>query len=174
MSMHSEPRKLPFWLVASLLINILLIGALGGYFFGGGSSGNRAENSHGHHAELMPDKATDADKQAVRAVMRAAFETAAAERAASKEARQRLAAAIDSDPYDVDAVRAALADMRIAESAMQKAIHESLAMNMSDLTRRQRQGVVRALKRASRGRGKKRHDGGDRRSLDDEPSVPPR
>jgi uncharacterized membrane protein len=169
MSAHSEPRKRSYWLIASILINILLIGSLGGYFLGGGDSEGRAGNTHGHHAELMPEKATDADKKAVRAVMRGAFESTAVERAASREARQKLAAAIDSDPYDVTAIRAALAEMRMTEAAVQEAIHESLASNMSDLTRRQRQGVVQALKGGRRGRGKKRRDEGD-----DKPPAPPR
>ena len=169
MSAHSEPRKQSYWLIASILINILLIGSLGGYLLGGGGSESRAGNSRGHHAELMPDKATDADKKAVRAVMRSAFKETAVERAASREARQELAAAIDSDPYDVATVRAALAKMRMTESAVQEVIHESLASNMSDLTRRQRQGVVRALKGGRRGHSKKRRD-----REGDKPPAPPR
>lgn len=174
MNTQREPRKLSFWLIASILINMLLIGALGGYFVRGGPSMDHADNSNHQRVNLMPDEATSADRQAVRGVMRGAFQAAKAERDASREARQALAAAIDTDPYDADAVQVAFADMRAAESAMQVAIHESLALNMSVLTLRQREGVIRGLRRGPRGRGNKRRGGDHRPPPPDNGLEPPR
>ncbi len=141
---------------------MLLIGALGGYFMRGGPDASSGRHSNSQRVNIMPDEATQADRQAVRGVLRQAFRASETERSATKVTRQALAAAIDSDPYDVDAVRAALEDMRVAESARQKAIHESLATNMADLTHRQREGVIRALRRGPRGRGHSRRDRGGR------------
>lgn len=147
MSDERAVRRLPFWLIISVLVNMLLVGALGGYLLRGGQT---ADPSGRLQPQLVADDAGLADRRAVRQALRNAYKASAEQREARDAARRRLAEALGAEPYETSAVQAAFADMRAADAAMNKAVHDALAEEMADLTPRQRDGVKRALERGPR------------------------
>lgn len=157
MSDARSPRRAPLWLIGSILINVLLLGAIGGFVVRGGLSTDRPHFERTHDAtRFVRDDATRADRAAVWRVLRESFEASADARDARDTARIALAKALEADPYDADAVNAAFDEMRKAEMNMQAAVHEALALRLADLTPRQRAGVRAALERGPRRRRSER------------------
>jgi uncharacterized membrane protein len=157
----SEQAKRPtsFWLIASLLLNMLLIGALGGFLLRAGHGGP------GHRGgPEFSENATPDDAAAVRSVMRTAYEATRPHRDTRREARRNLSAAVEQEPYNEAAVATALEAVREAEQAMQVALNDALTRQLAELTPLQRKGVAEAISRGPRGRRGHRGPGrrGDR------------
>lgn len=166
MSEDTKPR-LPIWLIASLMANALMIGL----FIGGGLGQRKAGPSTsipGDERALIRgiDEAVPSDqRQTVRRAFRRAFEDSRTERRAVRDVRRKLASLLASEAYDAAEVQSAFQDLRDAESAMKKQMHDVLAEQFGALSEAQRRAIVKDLNR----RGGRRGPPGDR----DRRSPPP-
>lgn len=146
-------RNLPIWLIASLILNAMLIGLLiGGTLFkkspqtGGPAGGERA------FIESINRVVANGDRREVRRAFRAAYQNSREARIAVREARQALAETIGADPYDETAVLAAFEKLRSDDNAAKAALHEALSVQLGSLTPDQRAAVLGNLQRGG-GRG---------------------
>lgn len=96
----------------------------------------------GPFANLAPG-----DRAAVRRQLALAWQAAAPERAEAREARRRAFAVASAEIYDREAMRAALADVRAADTAAMAKLHESLAEAMASLNATERAALVMAVQR---------------------------
>lgn len=142
-----SPRKLPFWLIVSILVNMLLIGLIAGVFLK-----RDARHMDDHPMGMGPEPAMEglantADRRQVHRLMRAAMQNASDEAIARHEARRRLAATLSADPYDAAAVREAFSDLRMADNALMQKLHANLEGELATLNARQRLAIARAIGR---------------------------
>jgi uncharacterized membrane protein len=151
MSEQTKPR-LPLWLIASLLVNALLIGLV----LGGGLGQRKAgppPSVQGSEEALMRgiDRTLpQAQRRTVRQTFRRAYQDTREERRRVREARRKIAQSLAADPYDREVVQAGFAELRAAESAMKARMQDLLAEQLGELTLEQRQAVLRDYDRRER------------------------
>lgn len=165
----SPKQRLPIWLIASLMVNALLVGLL----IGGGLGQKRAGPplpGGGSEQALMrgiDQGVSPDDRRLVRQAFRRAFSDSRSERLALREARRQLALALAADPYDPDAVQDQFSAMREVEGKMKARMHTVLAEQFGTLSAEQREAIIADLRnRAGRERSR-RPDGNAPRRFQD-------
>jgi len=151
MSDSAKPR-LPIILMISLVLNGLLIGLLVG---GGLSKQGQTSPQVGAERALvrgLERAAPEPERAEIRQAMRQAFAASRAERRLVRRARQDLRRAVVADPYDVEAVDAALKAVQEAETRARAKLQAELAEQLGRLTPEQREMIMRDM-----GRGGARH-----------------
>ncbi|HAE26051.1 MAG TPA: hypothetical protein DCG58_02730 [Hyphomonas adhaerens] len=149
--MSDTPRRWPFWLIVSLLANMILVGLLAGFLLQAGPRGK----PDGPPAERISwGSRDDGSREVMRRVFREAFRASAEERTARADVRKRLAETVSADPYDADAMREAFKELRSADDAVNAATHEAMVNLFATMSVEDRQHMARIL----------RHGPGDRRS----------
>ena len=163
----AEVRPFP-WRGAFFGLAALCV-AGGGVFVGAYANGVRLERAApaspaafgqggGHRpgplAALAPG-----DRAAVRRQLALAWQAAAPERAEAREARRRAFAVASAETYHVEAMRAALAEVRAADTAATAKLHDSLAQAMVSLNATERAALAMAVQR-NRLRAPPRAEGG--------------
>ena len=146
MSEPAPKRRIPFWLMLSIMGNLLLLGLV---------VGSNLRTPHHRLAPLgmAPQRppilrdASHGDRMMVRRMMMVAFQSAGAEIAERRVVRAALGEALQNDPYDSDAVRRAFASLRMSDDAVHAAIHESLVDRLGDLSVEQRTALAEMLSR---------------------------
>lgn len=139
-------RRIPFWLVLSLMGNMLLIGLVAGMALRG-SGKPQGPDWQGMQARHVTSEGRDA----MRSFMRESYQATRAERDARAEERRHLAEALLTEPYDEAAVREAFARLRASEGAVQVATHEVMIRKLKTLTPEQRAAMVAFLSRGPAG-----------------------
>ncbi len=155
--------RLPIWLIVSLMANALLVGLIIGGGLGQRKSGSTPSIPGDERALIRGiDEAVASDqRQTVRRAFRRAFEDSRAERRAVRDVRRKLGALLSADPYNAAEVQTAFQELRDAEAAMKKRMHDVLAEQFGALSEAQRSAIVQDLNRRGARRGPP--GGGDRR-----------
>lgn len=157
---ESTKSRLPIWLIVSLIANALLIGLIIGGGLGERKSGSSSSIPGDERALIRGiDEVVPSDqRQTVRRAFRQAFEDSRVERRAVRDVRRKLASLLSAEAYDAAEVQAAFQDLRDAESAMKKRMHDVLAEQFGALNEAQRRAIFQDLSR----RGVRRGPPGDR------------
>ncbi len=133
-------KPLPFWLFASVLINMILIGLIAGLFLRPGHG-----PAHGPGRPFEAGEISREDRLAVRAVMARGIEASRAEIAARRNAEEAMVATLRAEPFDPDAARIALEAFRTADCEARDAAAGAIFSELNDLTADQRAIAVRIL-----------------------------
>lgn len=146
-------RKLPVALIVSLLINFLLVGlVLGGTLAkrGGGPPGPRIDEGAfaRHIVEAAPLEARDETRRAFRSVWADARDL----RRDRDTARRAVGDLIRSETYDAEALKAAFADLRAADAALEEKIQTVIAERLAYLSVEERQALAERMRGPGRGR----------------------
>jgi uncharacterized membrane protein len=171
-------RALWIMLVASLVVNVLLVGVVGG------AALSRYGPRHAAPPTAALEKAPTlrgalkdvppAERQALRRKLLAAWTSVEPQRRSAQQARETLLETVEAEPYDVAAVKTALAKMRSIDAELSASFHEAAAEGIATLAPDKRRAWVLAV---SRGRMMRPPEppGPWRRSLQDkdDPSPPP-
>ncbi|NQY38489.1 MAG: periplasmic heavy metal sensor [Henriciella sp.] len=147
--------RLPIWLIVSLMANALLIGLIIGGGLGQRKSGANRSIPGDERALIRGiDEAVPSDqRQTVRRAFRTAFEDSRRERRAVRDVRRKLGSLLSADSYDAAEVQTAFQELRDAESAMKKRMHDVLAEQFGALSEEQRRAIVQDLNRRGTRRG---------------------
>ena len=147
--------RLPIWLIVSLMANALLIGLIIGGGLGQRKSGANQPIPGDERALIRGiDEAVSSDqRQTVRRAFRRAFEDSRSERRAVRDVRRKLGSLLSADSYDAAEVQTAFQELRDAESAMKKRMHDVLAEQFGALSEAQRRAIVQDLNRRGARRG---------------------
>nr|WP_321361364.1 periplasmic heavy metal sensor [uncultured Hyphomonas sp.] len=149
--MSDTPRRWPFWLIVSLMVNMILVGLLVGFLL---QASPRVPPDGPPPERISWGSRDDGTREAMRRVFREAFKASAEERAARATVRKHLAEAVSADPYNPDAVRDAFRELRAADDAVNEATHEAMVTLFATMSLEERQHMARILMRGP----------GDRRS----------
>jgi uncharacterized membrane protein len=152
-------------LFASLAVNLLLVGVVGGATISNLRQDKttaqkavaRAPNMRALMDSLPPERA-----QAIRGDVVNTWRNARDERRAAREARIEVYRLAGEEPYDPAAVKGAFARMRVADGEVARQFQDVVADSMARLTADERREVLRNLARQRAGR--------DRRPLIDDVS----
>ena len=164
MSQAPTPRRASLWLLASLMVNMLLIGLFAGHLLGG--KGGRQDARSGppppgeaQIARSLVMTLDEDDRPAMRAALRSAMGGNRGSIRQMREARSKLASALRAEPYDAGAVASAFERMRSEELRFKTAFQEALAAQLETLTPQQRQALAERLemRRAHQRRGRRGH-----------------
>ncbi|WP_300379374.1 periplasmic heavy metal sensor [Henriciella sp.] len=168
-------------LVISLIANALLLGLVLGKAIGKPDKpkGPRGGGEEFHIARAMDDVVPEAARKDMQQAFRQTFRDSREAWDNKRAAREALTEAIVADPFDPEAVDAAFARMRAADSRLTERFQDVLSAQLSTLTVEQRLEMVSRLeeKRARRKEHHRRHKhekqgrDGDR---NDDPLPPPR
>lgn len=143
----TAPRRTPWWLIASVLLNCLLIGVLVGGRIAERRAAPETPPAAAHHrgemrlARGLLATLPEADR---REVGRIFFTSMAANRdlfEARRDARSALGEALALDPYDETAVRSALDSLQAADRNLQAALQDTLADQLAQLSPEQRRAL---------------------------------
>jgi uncharacterized membrane protein len=149
-----SPRRVPFWLVISLMANMALVGLVAGLLLRTGPSqvspGSRPPE------RFVWASRDDGSRNAIEMVFREAFQASDAERKARDESRKALAIAVTSEPYDAEAVRKAFASLREADDSVNQATHEAMVDLFATLPLEDRKHMARILTHGPGDRGRMR------------------
>lgn len=181
MSRQRTLSALGIVLVISLIANALLLGLVLGKAIGKPDKhkGPRGGGEEFHIARAMDDVVPEAARDEMQQAFRQTFRNSREAWDNKRAAREALTEAIVADPFDPEAVDAAFADMRAADSRLTERFQAVLTAQLSTLTVEQRIEMVNRLeeKRARRKARHKRHKhekhGGNGDDNDD-PLPPPR
>lgn len=140
----TEPKKnSPIWLIASLVLNGLLLGLIGGHLLGQTRQGPPSGAADRHLAQSMTRIVDPAERAQLRAAFKEAYESTRAEREEVRRMRGELAKLIAAESYDEADVREAFSRLRDAETAAKAGLHDTLAAQMSKLSPDQRAAILR-------------------------------
>lgn len=135
------PRQVPFWLVISLMANMMLVGLLGGLLLRPGAPKPVVEHSQERFAWVEKD----GEGAPVALVLRKAYQASESEREARVTARKALADAVARDPYDEKAVREAFTALRQADDSVNESTHEAMVQLFAALPVEERAHMARFL-----------------------------
>ncbi|HPF23606.1 MAG TPA: periplasmic heavy metal sensor [Hyphomonas sp.] len=176
--MNDKPassRKIPFWLVISLMANMMLLGLLAGVLLRPKPPAPEFDRRH-ERFTWVPKEGTERDT--IMNVLREAFKASEQPREARNAARKALADAVTKEPYDEQAVLDAFELLRSADDAVNTSTHREMARLFGGLTLEERTRMARFLMRGPREReldGPGRRggpDGPDRMRLGPPGSMP--
>lgn len=149
--------RFPYYLIASLVVNGLLIGLLAGGALGKRNQPPPSANAGEFQiARGINQVASPEDRRAVRQALREAFRNTRDERRALRSAREALKQAMLADPYDQAAVQAAFVDLRAADSDVKVGLHDALALQMGKLSVEQRTAIMQNIGEGQRRRFRRR------------------
>lgn len=167
---EAAPRKLPFWLIVSVLVNMLLLGLIGGMLLKPDKKPAPDRPRIGGVERPLLGLESAEDRAKVRRIVREAIQDARPEMETRAAARRALGERLNAEVYDAEAISAAMSDLRAAEAALLAKMHGNLETELGDLTPAQRRAVAaamsrpmgarRGLRRGERGRRGFRRDGG--------------
>ena len=146
----SEPqgakRGISLWLAVSLAVNALLIGVVGGKMMGGEQRVDREKHTlHDFQRDMRDEALSSIDEDRRRELRRAMlriWRDGAGIRAELEEARKAALDAGVAEPYDADAMKSALADLRRTESELRRHAHEAIADILADASPRERLDAI--------------------------------
>ena len=157
-------KPVAFWLIASVLVNMILIGLVAGILLRPGHG-----PAQGRERPFVAGQAADEDRRAVRAVMATGIQASQAEIEARRQSETAMVALLRAEPYDPVAAAAALAAFREADCKARDAAAAAIFSELAELTPEQRALAVRVL-----GSGSDRRRGRYRGGRDDAaPPQPP-
>lgn len=150
----SANKRLPIWLIASLMANALLVGLLIGGGLGQKRAGPPLGGGGGEQALIrgIDQSVPEDQRKAVRQAFQRAFADTRQERVRLRDAQRELARSLSAEPYDTEAVRKGFEEMRNAEAAMKATMHDVLADQFAGLSAEQRRAVIEDFNRRPRGR----------------------
>ena len=137
----ATPRQLPFWLVISLMANMMLVGLLAGFMLRPGPAKPFVERSQERFSWVQ----NDGEGAPVALVLREAFRASENERETHVAARKALAEAVAKNPYDEQAVRAAFRALREADDSVNESTHEAMVKLFATLPAEERAHMARFL-----------------------------
>lgn len=162
-------RRLPAFLIGSVILNSLLIGLLiGGGLRGQGSTPPPPDRGESALVRSLERSLPEDERANVRDAMREAYRATRNERRTLRQARRALREALAADPYDKVIVEKAFQTIRQAEAASIQGLHEELARQFERLSPDQRAALARSMDHPLRrdhhgdGRGERRGEGRDR------------
>ncbi|MGE0045013.1 MAG: periplasmic heavy metal sensor [Hyphomonadaceae bacterium] len=173
------PLRTAFFI--SLALNLLLIGAaVGGYAAGlrferASHHGERTERPRGGYMRAI----SRSERVEMRRDLRESWAQTQPLRQAARTARENVIAAAAAEPFDEAAMRAALAQMREADSALQGAWQDVMVRSLARLPAEERREAVRAFvrdrmfARLRRGERRREEDGPPPLPPPDENEAPP-
>ncbi|WP_321490338.1 periplasmic heavy metal sensor [uncultured Hyphomonas sp.] len=165
------PRRWPFWLIVSLMANMILVGLLAGFLV---QAGPKGKPDGPPRERITWGDRDDPNRDAIRQVFKEAFKASGEERMARVESRRQLAEAVLADPYNPDAVREAFSNLRSADDAVNEATHEAMVDLFASMTMEQRQHMAEILRRGPRDhKSKGKMAPGERGGPGDGPPPPP-
>ena len=123
----ASPRRLPFWLVISLMANMALIGLLAGLLLRSGPPSPRGGETR---FAWVPK---DGDRAAIGHVLHEAYGASEEAREARTAVRKALGEAVATDPYDEKAVRDAFRALREADDSVNTVTQDSMAKLLATL-----------------------------------------
>ncbi len=146
MSEPTPTRRIPFWLTLSIMANLLLVGLVAGSMLRSPRNGFGPDGMPPQRPPVLGE-ASLADRMMVRRMMMEAFRSADREVADRRAARAALGDALQTDPYDPEAVRRAFGSLRVSDEDVHTAIHESLVGRLGELSVDQRTALAEMLSR---------------------------
>lgn len=167
----SEPRKkglsaLAMALIASLVVNALLVGLVIG-----GSLGKHDERHRGHRgggddfmiARELQSIVPESRNSEIRQAFREAFMQSRGQWREKREARRAMADAISAEPFEQAALDEAFARMRKADEALTRNFQETLVTQIADLSDAERAELAAWLEEVERERRERREERRGRR-----------
>lgn len=174
MSEPARPRRTPWWLIASVLLNVLLVGVVIGDRLAERRAGPDGEiTSPGHHrgemrlARGLLSTLPEEDRREVGQMFVSSMIANRELFEARREARSAVRDALASDPYDEAGVRAALEGLQQADRNLQAALQDTLAGQLAQLSPGQRRALGEMITEDDR-RGPRRRSDGPRLPSPDE------
>lgn len=148
----SEPqvRRFPFWLTLSVLGNLVLVGLLAGIFLNAPPKPGKDWRPDGPGPELSAG-----DRDAVRELMRESFEAGREAMQVRRAAERNLADTLKAEPYNEEASRAALAELREADRTARDIVADRMFEGMDELSPDQRALVAKLISGNLEKRGKR-------------------
>ncbi len=153
-------RRLPVWLIGSIILNGLLAGlvlgmAAAGPRGGAGGPPPQARAPEELLAQGIIRAAPPRERRAIRRDLRDAWVGTRSERDALAEARRELVLAMVSDPENQSVVDAAFEQVEAADRALKKKIQVALSRGLAKLPEARRQMLIDAIESGDR-RGRRR------------------
>lgn len=165
----AQKQSLPIALIISVCLNMALIGGIAGLWIASTQRPpvegppQRFGEARGPLEERIARGALDSlDQNERRAFQRSLaleWRRSREDRSEINAARQALAAAIGSDPYDPEAVSSAFERLRSEEAQLRKRMHDRLSSTLEKLTPEQRATLIERMsnpRRGPRGEGRMR------------------
>ena len=152
-----KPRRISFWLTVSLLFNLLLLGLIAGMLVRQMPDRDRGRDRPSVERDISPDT-----RRAMFGLMRESYRESRPEREVRNAARDELAKALKTEPFNAEQVREAFAALRSSEQDVHAATHEAMIGRLEALPSDQRAAMADLLAR-----------GPDRRSRDRRDPPPP-
>lgn len=165
----SEPRNglsaLSMALIASLIVNALLIGLVAG-----GALGKKGERSHGHRggadfqmARELETIVPEGNRGEIRQAFREAFVQSRGQWREKREARRAMMTALSAEPFEPQSLEDAFARMREADTALTRNFQTTLVEQIARLSDSERAELVAWLETVERERRERRERRGERR-----------
>lgn len=150
----AEPKRgISTWLMISILINVLLIGLIGGRMIGRANTVKDVPGIGATSETRVARRILDNVSRRDRLELGRMFaETLRDNREIIIErnlARRALSAALVAEPYNDEDVRLAMAELREADLALQAAMQDALSVGFARLTAEQRAALARSIERGS-------------------------
>lgn len=175
-----QARRFPFLLTLSVLGNLVLLGLLAGIFLKGPHKGygDRDRGPDKPGIELSKE-----DREAVRELMHASFEAGREAVEVRRGAEKTLAEVLRAEPYNEEAARTALNNLRDADKQARDIVADRMIDGLDELSAEQRALVAKLMtgnmdRRGKRGerleKFRERRDGErSDRPLEAPPAPPP-
>lgn len=139
-------RGISLWLAASLAANALLIGVVGGRLLAPDARRDRVgPEPHSYQRELHDRAMSSIDEKRrdeFRKAMRRVWIDSRPVRQELDAARRAAIEAGKAEDYDPDAMKAALENLRAAESELRRHAHEAMAELLADATPQERLSII--------------------------------
>ncbi|MEM7077273.1 MAG: periplasmic heavy metal sensor [Pseudomonadota bacterium] len=148
-----KSRWLVILLIASIAANLALAGFIVGQRSVGPLAGRDATPAFPRWARTLPDER----RAALRPIVRDYFRSIRPRSSGLREHQQRVRSLIAADPYDAEALRGALTDMRGQQDTTNTAVHLSFVEFVSALTPAERQRLSEDMAQPRMGLGPPRH-----------------
>ena len=139
------PKKsVSLWLVASLAVNALLLGVVGGRMIANGHGHDRWTDRGAYGARALDAMPDDVRRKIKRDIV-SAWRDSHEEREAMTDARRSVLDAAMREPYDEAEVADALSRLRDAENALRAKIHGLIAQHLEAATPEERRAILESF-----------------------------